>query len=349
MEPHPSPPPPQPAVPEPDGTAPIEELVPISPVEAAAPTVTAAPEQAPEPQYQPEPAQYQPAAAVVTAPEPPAEPPPPPEEEWSWDWTWSCGGSKPPTQPPTLPGDGMPKNWNWNWDWNCGTDEPAQQNKKQESGAQYQPVITRYQPLNVNVSIRIGSPGDDGAVAQTNVVLAVAAGPASATVEAAAAAPVPAAEASTSETPSATPPDADSATKRPALKKQKTKLASPEAGPQTLVAARPASTGAPSWAYRPVVSDRAQPAKPEAHRSRSQHRQPTRRPHPPRRAPSIPVGFSGASPPLGGAGGSDGGGFGFALLLVPFVLALVDSVRRSVRDITPPVARAFSTRRERPG
>ena len=111
------------------------------------------------------------------------------------------------------------------------------------------------------------------------------------------------------------------------------------------MSAQPVVAEAPYWTARPVVSKRLQPAKPAAHRNRPKHRRPTRHPHTPMRAPVIPVGSGGAS----SSGGSDGGGSGLALLLVPFLFALVDSARRSVRDITPPMGRAHLERQERPG
>jgi hypothetical protein len=346
MEPHPSPPPPPP---QPEVSGPLEvaaDLAPIS-VEPVAQLAPAAADTAQEPQqYQPPPPQYQPAAAAVVPQETdvaPSPPPAEPEQEWSWDWTWSCGGSKPPTQPPAIAGDGMPKNWNWNWNWNCGPSGAPAGNNARESGLQYQPVNTRYQPVNVNVSIRIGSPGDDGAVAQTNVVLAVEAGPAVATV--AASVPAPAgAPAAPSDITAETPAPAADASARKRTRAQTKPASRADAEPE-LQSSSFAAAEAPLWSTRPVVSRRLQPTNQEATASRPQPRRPTRRPLPPRRAPEIPVGPAGASP----LGGSDGGGFQFALLLVPFALALVDSVRRSVRDISPPLGRAFRSRQERPG
>jgi hypothetical protein len=351
MEPHPSPPPP-PA--QPDVPSPLEaatELAPISAELTPTPAPVAAAEPAGDSQYQSEPGQYQPAqvspvpqSTPVTA-APAAEPA---GDDWNWDWTWSCGGSKQPTQPPAIPGDGLPKNWNWNWAWNCGSQDAATQNKGQESGAQYQPANTRYQPLNVNVSIRIGSPGDNGPVTQTNVVFAVGAGPASATVQAVV--PTPAVVAASSASPEAgapAAPTAAAAAEKADAKSpnRKNKFASANGERRAAFPAQPVTAEAPSWTARPVVSTRLQRAHPEVHRSRPQLRRPTRRPLSPRRAPAIPVGSGGASP----LGGSDGGGFHVALLLVPFALALVDSARRSVRDIRPPMGRAHRLRQERPG
>ena len=350
MEPHPSPPPPPE---QPHVLSPLEaaaDLAPISVADAlpAAADVAAEPEAAP--QYQPVATQYQPAAAPVVAqsdPSPAAPAPAPVEQEWNWDWTWSCGGSKPPTQPPAIPGNGLPTNWNWNWAWNCDPEKSTAKNKEQESGTQYQGVNTRYQPLNINVTIRIASPGDNGPVTQTNVVFAVDAGGVSAGVQAAvpAATAVPAA----SSVPESAPgtPGAATAEEKPGKRDAaaKRKFASADDERRAAPAAQPVVAEAPYWTARPVVPKRLQPANPEAHRSRTKHRRPTRHPHTPKRAPVIPVASGGASP----SGGSDGGGSGFALLLVPFLFALVDSARRSVRDITPPMGRAHRLRQERPG
>ena len=63
--------------------------------------------------------------------------------------------------------------WNWNWNWNCGGNTNANANSGSQSSSQYQPVTSQYQPINVNISIRIASPGNDGAVTQTNLALAM--------------------------------------------------------------------------------------------------------------------------------------------------------------------------------
>lgn len=334
LEPQPTPqltpPPPQPEVVDPHAI-PLEELGPMPASEPAPQAQPAAVEE----QYQPEQPQYQPPEATV-APEiatsPAAATPAEPEAEGSWDWTWSCGGATAPAQPPAVSVDGAPKNWNWNWDWNCGPKAATKANSSGQSGTQYQPEIARYHPVNINVSIRIGSPGDDGPVTQTNVLVAVEAEP---LVEAVTQAVLPATvapeELRGSEPRTPAKPAGDR--KAPA----KTKLAS-HAPPV-------AATEAQNWSARPAPPARLQRTKPEAHRSRSQHRRPTRRPLPPQRVPTIPMSSSGAAP----LGGSDGGGFQLALLLVPFALALVDSARRVVRDTAPPVTRERDKRRKRPG
>ncbi len=69
-------------------------------------------------------------------------------------------------------GGSVPKNWTWIW--NCGSNPDQYQNA----------TATQYQPSNVNVAIRISSPGDDGPVSQANVAVAVAVGAGSAAVSA---------------------------------------------------------------------------------------------------------------------------------------------------------------------
>jgi hypothetical protein len=128
------------------------------------------------PQYQPQTPQYQapipddPAPEAQTAPEPTASRP---ESDFSgstWTWTWNCGSAVPQI-PVGSSLTGL--NWNWNWNWNCGDAEEPDGNSQQESAPQYQPVVTQYRPININISIRINSPGNDGPVVQTNVAVAV--------------------------------------------------------------------------------------------------------------------------------------------------------------------------------
>ena len=47
-----------------------------------------------------------------------------------------------------------------------------------EKPPQYQPGVTQYRPININISIRINSPGNDGPVKQTNNVAVVVLAPA---------------------------------------------------------------------------------------------------------------------------------------------------------------------------
>ena len=332
QEPQPTPPPPQPQVPDPE--TPPEEL---------APPPEPDPEPEEQPQYQPEPPQYQPPEPVAPpeAATPPAPAPAEPlEEEWTWDWTWSCGDSEAPAQLPAVEGDALPDTWSWNWNWNCNSNQSRNVNSEGESRTQYQPVITQYHPVNVNVSIRIGSPGNDGPVTQTNVVVVVEAPPVVATAAIPVLAPTalaPTAPQSEPSGPPAEPAAVAPASSAPAVPAQpKTTLASAH---QIVMPAE-----ATSWNARPATPRRLQPVNLEAHHNRPQLRRPTRRPLPPMRTPTIPV-SSGAAP----LGGSDGGAFQLALLLVPFALALVDSARRLVRDTAPPVGRGHKKRRKRPG
>jgi hypothetical protein len=323
QEPQPTPPPPQPQVPDPDPVP--EEL-------SSPPELNPAPVE--QPQYQPEPPQYQPsetvAAAETSEPQAPT-PVEPADEEWSWDWTWSCGSSGAPVQVPTVEGDDLPETWNWNWSWNCAGNKSGQ----------YQSSNAQYHPVNVNVSIRVGSPGDNGPVTQTNVLVVVAARPVTVTAQTIASAPTaaaPPAEPIAAAEPSSSAP---AAAAEPSAEQQ------PDAGPETTFAPAGqmvAPAEAPSWNARPIPP-RLQPTNTEAHRNRPQLRRPTRRPLPPMRAPVFPVSSAGAAP----LGGSDGGAFQLALLLVPFALALVDSARRLVRDTAPPVGRGHKKRRKRPG
>ena len=85
----------------------------------------------------------------------------------TWTWQWNCL-SNPDLSVISLVGSttgSLPKNWTWIW--NCG-----------ENPAQYQDgTAAQYQPSNVNIAIRISSPGNDGPVSQTNVAVAAHVGP----------------------------------------------------------------------------------------------------------------------------------------------------------------------------
>ncbi len=129
--------------------------------------------QAPDPQY------HDPLAtsAASVAPAAPADPAPAadapvtPVDSWDWTWTWSCGDVISPTI--VLPAEYLQQIWNWNWNWNCGGNTSGNGNSGSQSASQYQPVTSQYQPINVNISIRIASPGNDGPVVQTNLALAM--------------------------------------------------------------------------------------------------------------------------------------------------------------------------------
>ena len=65
------------------------------------------------------------------------------------------------------------ENWTWNWNWNCDSQDLPPPNSDEQKGGQYQPAVTQYRPININISIRINSPGNNGAVQQTNVAVAL--------------------------------------------------------------------------------------------------------------------------------------------------------------------------------
>ena len=130
----------------------------------------------PAAQYQPEPTQYQepiPAPdAQQAAPQtqPAASGPAAEAGGWDWTWEWDCGDAAPDIP---VPADVGVENWTWNWNWNCGEPESATANSAGEKPPQYQPAVTQYRPININISIRINSPGNNGPVLQTNVAVAV--------------------------------------------------------------------------------------------------------------------------------------------------------------------------------
>ena len=127
-------------------------------------------------QYQPEPQQYQepipppdaPAAASSAQAAAPETAAGTQDREWTWDWNCGDAAAEVP-----IPADVGVENWTWNWNWNCGGSDSTSPNSEGENTAQYQPVVTQYRPININISIRINSPGNNGAVAQTNVVVAL--------------------------------------------------------------------------------------------------------------------------------------------------------------------------------
>ena len=101
------------------------------------------------------------------APEPPIAVSAGPTEQWDWTWQWDCGEVISPDI--ALPSTSSLPIWNWNWNWNCGADPPVSEESESEIPSQYHGGTTQYQPINVNVSIRVSSPGNDGAVSQANV------------------------------------------------------------------------------------------------------------------------------------------------------------------------------------
>ena len=125
-------------------------------------------------QYRPEELQYQPSIPVEPSPETAAAPDTPSTaEDWGWEWTWTWDCVDPVPMLPAVPSGGM-ENWIWNWDWDCAAPDLTGENSGSESPAQYQAGASQYRPININISIRINSPGNDGPVTQTNVAVASA-------------------------------------------------------------------------------------------------------------------------------------------------------------------------------
>jgi hypothetical protein len=97
------------------------------------------------------------------------------DDPGTWSWQWNCLSMPDFTAISSGASEtgALPKNWTWIW--NCGGN----------SGQYQDATASQYQPTNVNVAIRISSPGNDGPVSQANVAVAVAAGAASVAVAAA--------------------------------------------------------------------------------------------------------------------------------------------------------------------
>ena len=89
------------------------------------------------------------------------------DADGTWTWEWDCISSPDFSAISGIgsTGDSIPRNWTWIW--NCAG------NDSQYQGA----TSSQYQPSNVNVSIRVSSPGNDGPVSQANVAVAVGAAP----------------------------------------------------------------------------------------------------------------------------------------------------------------------------
>jgi hypothetical protein len=84
----------------------------------------------------------------------------------TWTWEWDCLSVPPFTaiSPSGSTTGSVPSNWSWIW--NCGD------NTVQYHGG----TIGQYQPINLNVAIRISSPGNDGPVTQSNIAIGVSSG-----------------------------------------------------------------------------------------------------------------------------------------------------------------------------
>lgn len=83
----------------------------------------------------------------------------------TWTWDWDCLSIPTFSTISSAVSAGGPIPASWTWNWNCGG-----------NSEQYRDVTAaQYQPVNVNVAIRISSPGNDGPVTQANIAVAVGA------------------------------------------------------------------------------------------------------------------------------------------------------------------------------
>jgi hypothetical protein len=98
-----------------------------------------------------------------------------PDAPGTWEWSWDCV-SPPDVQAPVLRDpDGELVTWNWTWIWNCdGNTEDVSSGTSQYQSATGNDTTGQYHPGNVNISIRISSPGSNGPVSQSNVAVTVA-------------------------------------------------------------------------------------------------------------------------------------------------------------------------------
>jgi len=243
----------------------------------------------------------------------------------------------------------------------------------------------QYQPVNLNVSIRIGSPGNDGTVTQTNIAVAVVVPPVALPVI-----PLPVVTIPSTTSPVFTMPvvvttDSPSAPIEVGISAEvvaeyDTALAAWIFAGTThslVVQSSPAPFGAQPAAARPLppaasvrsatygqpvtaMSAARGPAATAAYAVAARpyatardaraagggsKKHERKRPLPPRRAPLLASGLAAAAP----AGGADGGWPFLALLLVPFAFALVDRAGRAAREAGSPADVELSSRRERPG
>ncbi len=86
------------------------------------------------------------------------------QDPGTWSWQWDCVSAPDLTAISGIGSANGSMPTNWTWIWNCGG------NVDQYQGA----TSSQYQPSNVNVSIRVSSPGNDGPVSQSNVAVSVA-------------------------------------------------------------------------------------------------------------------------------------------------------------------------------
>lgn len=339
----------------------------------------------PEVRYQEPDPQYHDASAAngaAAAPAAPADPAPAPDspltpaDSWDWTWTWSCGDAISPTI--ELPSDYLQQIWNWNWNWNCGGNTNANANSGSQSSSQYQPVASQYQPININISIRIASPGNNGAVTQTNLALAMPVIVQTASIHPA---PLPVqwlpGPTASIQTPVASvqigvAPETAAMVVETPLAAAQTGVAS-EQGPKSETNSDDATevpslflpaphrgrrdtTGATTESAPVAVVSAAQiatlappaPAVAAGERAKAQEQRPTTHARPilPEGAGIAAVSFSSVGPL--GAGGSDRTLLLIFVFSVPFLLAFADAARRVAEEWKAEAADSGS-RREKPG
>ena len=332
--------------------------------------------QEPDPQYHDPSASSEasPAPAAPADPVPAADAPMTPVDAWNWTWTWSCGDVIAPTI--VLPAEYLQQVWNWNWNWNCGGNTNGNANSGSQSSSQYQPVTSQYQPINVNISIRIASPGNDGPVVQTNLAVAMpvivqtaANHPAPLPVQWL---PAPVASVQTSLQVSVAPAEASAATlEAPSAPAQDT--ASSEQGAisesaddgatviRSLLQPAPdqgrgdtTSAGTGSEPVEPVSAAQLATLAPPApavaagRRAKAQEKRPAAQARPilPQGAAAAAVSYASIGPL--GAGGSDRTLWLVFLFSVPFLLAFADAARRVAEEWKAEAADS-GRRREKPG
>jgi hypothetical protein len=159
-------------------------------------------------QYQSNTAQYQPGVIspstqqgtssstsgsdASTAPQSTSNPP----ANWSWTWIWTCSGTQLPSEA-SPPVQSTSSTWTWTWIWesSCsGTPVTPASSQYQPPASQDQPgtgspgstataappasssaAPAQLQPQNTSIAVRVLSPGDNGAVTQTNSATSTAA------------------------------------------------------------------------------------------------------------------------------------------------------------------------------
>ncbi len=333
---------------------------------------------APDVRYQEPEQQYHDPLAAGDAPVAPAAPadaapapdsPMTPADSWDWTWTWSCGDVMSPTI--VLPADYLQQIWNWNWNWNCGANTSVNGNSGSQSPPQYQPTTSQYQPINVNISIRIASPGNDGPVVQTNLAVAMPVivqttfnhpaqlpvqwlpAPVSPVEAAVVVSVAPEGVVTAAQEPTAPvldgasgdePAISDVAGERATVIRSLLQPA-PDGGRSAATASTPVR--AVSAAQVATLAPPA-PAVEAARRAKAQEQRPSAKARPilPQGPGVDAVSFASVGPL--GAGGSDRTAWLVFLFLVPFLLAFADAARRVVEEWQAEAADS-GRRREKPG